>query len=188
MRLVCNMSEASMYNSKVLKKTTLKYLYIMFSLLLLFAGVAFGRFHKHVMEGTNCGGTHHHAQLKADGSPFPQCHMTPAYPPPEERKLMEFVIDLDSDAKTRWSEPTTHFKAGINKMLDLVTGSLGDIDKYIDKNIDEYLNLFPNDWGDEVRGIATTLGADIGDVFLYNIAYGMLYSLFVSTVYTIVYT
>eukprot|EP01084_Bolivina_argentea_P159127 277160_1 len=101
----------------------------------------------------------------------PQCHMTPAYPPPPERILKEFVIDLDSDAKTRWNEPTIFFKAGINKMLKLVTGQMGEIVKYIDKNIDTYLNLFPKDWGDEIRGLATTLSADIGDVFLYNIAY-----------------
>merc|ERR1719229_747885 len=56
-------------------------------------------------------------------------------------------------------------------MLKLVTGQMGDITKYIDKNIDTYLGFFPKDWGDELRGIATTLDADIGDVFLYNIAY-----------------
>merc|ERR1712025_1402282 len=41
----------------------------------------------------------------------------------------------------------------------------------MDKEMDEYLELFPKDWGDEIRGIATTLDHDIGDIFLYNIAY-----------------
>jgi len=102
-----------------------------------------------------------------------QCHMTPAYPPPADRALPEFVISLDDDAKTRWSEPIGHFKDGINKMLKLVTGSevVGRLAQHLDKDMSEYLALFPKDWGDEIRGIASTLGAAVDDVFLYNIAY-----------------
>eukprot|EP00483_Globobulimina_turgida_P004592 UN04601 len=105
--------------------------------------------------------------------PIPQCHMTPAYPPPSDRILQEFVINLDEDAKTRWNAPIKYFKDGINKMVTLVTGSpaVSKIAQAMDKEMDEYLSLFPKDWGDEIRGIATTLDHDIGDIFLYNIAY-----------------
>ena len=102
-----------------------------------------------------------------------QCHMTPAYPPPADRMLPEFVISLDDDAKTRWNEPIAHFKDGINKMLKLVTGSevVGRLANHLNKDMSEYLALFPKDWGQEIEGIASTLGAQVDDVFLYNIAY-----------------
>ena len=99
--------------------------------------------------------------------------MTPAYPPPSDRILPEFVIDLDADAKKRWEEPTKHFKDGINKMIKLVTGSetVGRVASALNKNMGEYLGYWPKDWGDELRGIASTLDAQLDDLFLYNIAY-----------------
>merc|ERR1719445_2755933 len=102
-----------------------------------------------------------------------QCHMTPAYPPSPDRLLPEFVIDLDADAKKRWEGPTKHFKEGINKMIKLVTGSdtVGRVASALSKNMDEYLGYWPKDWGDELRGIASTLDAKLDDIFLYNIAY-----------------
>jgi len=101
------------------------------------------------------------------------CHMTSAYPPPDSTILPEFVIDLDSAPEHRWAEPIGHFKKEINKLLDLVTGSslVSKVTEYLDRDVDEYLDLFPKDWGKELRGIAAVLDADIGDVFLYNIAY-----------------
>eukprot|EP00484_Ammonia_sp_Unknown_P031066 CAMPEP_0197030642 /NCGR_PEP_ID=MMETSP1384-20130603/9835_1 /TAXON_ID=29189 /ORGANISM="Ammonia sp." /LENGTH=415 /DNA_ID=CAMNT_0042460029 /DNA_START=30 /DNA_END=1277 /DNA_ORIENTATION=+ len=140
----------------------------------LFSATAFARWgQKNLFEGHNPWSKIPGVQLNADGAPIPQCHMTPAFPPPADRKLTEFVIDLDEDAKTRWNAPTLQFKDGINNMLQLVTGSdsVQEIVKYFDKDMDEYLALFPKDWGDEIRGLATTLDADVGDVFLYNIAY-----------------
>eukprot|EP01084_Bolivina_argentea_P215124 365200_1 len=89
---------------------------------------------------------------------FPtQCHMTAAYPPPKERQLMEFVIDLDANATTRWNEPILHFKDDIIKTVTLIANELSMLTKYIDGHVDEYLDAFPNDYGDEIRGIANTL-------------------------------
>eukprot|EP01084_Bolivina_argentea_P209886 357424_1 len=98
----------------------------MFLLLALIASVS-GRFQKHAFGNSNTWTDNHAMELAS-----PECHMTPSYPPPAERRLIEFVIDLDSDAKTRWSEPTKHFKDGINKMLKLVTSKFARIDKIID--------------------------------------------------------
>jgi len=54
-----------------------------------------------------------------------------------------------------------------------VTGSerVGRIASHLNKSMDEYLSYWPKDWGDEVRGIASTLDAELDDIFLYNIAY-----------------
>ena len=57
--------------------------------------------------------------------------------------------------------------------MDLVTGSkvVSRVVAALDHDVQVYLDLFPKDWGKELEGIATVLGKDIGDVFLYNIAY-----------------
>ena len=141
-------------------------------LTVIFVYTASARFQKNVFEGTNPWGKYPGVRSDENGTLIPQCHMTPAYPPPEERKLMEFVIDLDEDATDRWNEPTAYFKDGIKTMLALVVSKFEHIAQYIDKDMDEYLALFPKDWGDEIRGIAATLDEDIADVFMYNIAYG----------------
>eukprot|EP00483_Globobulimina_turgida_P008558 UN08576 len=58
-------------------------------------------------------------------------------------------------------------------MVHLVTGSaiVTKLAQAMDRKMDEYLALFPKDWADEIRGIATTLDEDIGNIFLYNVAY-----------------
>ena len=100
--------------------------------------------------------------------------MTASYPPPQERQLKEFVIDLDQNATLRWNEPILHFKDDIIKTVNLIANELSFLTKYIDNNVDKYLNLFPLDWGDEIRGIASLLNVELGNVFLANIAYELV--------------
>lgn len=102
-----------------------------------------------------------------------KCHMTPAYPPDADTKLTEYVIDMDISPEQRWTEPITALKTEINKLVELVTGSklVSAVVNAMDHDIDEYLDLFPKEYGKELKGIATVLDKDVGDVFLYNIAY-----------------
>ena len=105
------------------------------------------------------------------------CHMTDAYPPPANRTLHTFIINLDSAAKDRWTEVTTKYKTDIQNVIQLTVESVYMLPfrrMVNEAGVDSLLARLPNDWGDEIVSIAETLDMSKTDVFLYNLAYALV--------------
>ena len=115
--------------------------------------------------------------LDENGDVIPSCHMTPAYPPPSNRSLESFVINLDLPAADRWTEVTTKYKTGIQNVVDLTIGApfMLPFREMVDKaGVNTLLARLPSDWGDEIVSIASIVGRSKTDVFLYNLAYSLM--------------
>eukprot|EP01084_Bolivina_argentea_P159123 277154_1 len=115
--------------------------------------------------------------LNENGEPMAMCHMTNAYPPPANRSLETFVIDLDANAADRWTEPTTKYKDMIVSVVELTIGApyMFPFREMVDKaGVDSLLARLPNDWGDEITSIAKIIAMSKTDVFLYNLAYALM--------------
>jgi acid ceramidase len=105
-----------------------------------------------------------------------KCQMTNSYPPPESTAIPTYVIDLDQPAATRWAEALTPRAAGIRALLAEVLDKLPQdfvtlVLDYLNHDDDVVLTRIPSELADEMRGIATITGLNIGEVFLYNIFY-----------------
>ena len=105
------------------------------------------------------------------------CHMTDAYPPPSNRTLPTFIINLDAEAKDRWTEVTTTYKKEIQDVIQMTIAAtfMYPFRKMVnDAGVDSLLARLPNDWGDEIVSIAEILEMSKTDVFLYNLAYALM--------------
>lgn len=105
-----------------------------------------------------------------------KCHMTESYPPPSDRNIGWYTIDLDAAPQDRWTEPVTHFKTEIQQLIDLIVSF--DLAKTIiteiQKDSNSVLERFPNDWGQEIASIAQIIDREVADVIFYNIAYEVM--------------
>ena len=63
-------------------------------------------------------------------------------------------------------------KALINEVFDkLPSNFTSKLLEYVDKDEDAILSRFPEDYGQEIKGIAQAIGMDVGLVVIYNIFY-----------------
>jgi len=106
-----------------------------------------------------------------------KCHMTPAYPPPNDRLIGSYVINLDDNASQRWVKPTNDFKDDIANVVDLTMGAwfMTPFRARIDSiGVDNLLKRLPYDWGNEIISIANIINRSRTDVYLYNLAYSLM--------------
>jgi len=109
-----------------------------------------------------------------------KCEMESAYPPPSNTTIGFKIINLDLPAENRWTEIVKPLSSEIEALVTVITRLVPPkILKVIlascDKGIDaEFLNRFPNSYGDEIRGISKDTGVDACALVIYNIAYEVL--------------
>lgn len=105
------------------------------------------------------------------GQDFKSC-ATDAYPPNLSTKIAEVVLDLDAAPKDRWTQivkpRTAQLKALISQIKKLVSAKVLEI---IDKGLEGIVNRLPQPFRDEMKGISTATGIELGEVVLYNIFY-----------------
>ncbi|EDQ86590.1 uncharacterized protein MONBRDRAFT_10877 [Monosiga brevicollis MX1] len=98
------------------------------------------------------------------------------YPPKPETALPWHDINLDLPAQERWVNVTKPLAPQISDMvyqvIDLLPSYLREkVMAALDQGADKILDAFPEDFGDEIRGIANATGIDVGALIVYNIAY-----------------
>jgi acid ceramidase len=105
--------------------------------------------------------------------------MTPAYPPPANRTIPWFQINLDVTPHDRWNEVVTFFDEGINAVIDEIFEHLdwrviNDLLAAIQGNEAEILARYPNGYGEEIQGISDLTGIETAKLILLNAAYELL--------------
>lgn len=105
-----------------------------------------------------------------------KCRMTPKYPPPANHTLPLEIVNLDLPANQRWTAIVTPRAQGIRNLINAVFDKLpanltAKILDFIDKDGDAILSRFPEDYGQEIQGIADAIGIDVGLIVIYNIFY-----------------
>lgn len=80
---------------------------------------------------------------------------------------------MDNDPETRWMEPITRYKDGMEKMVDLVADheAFAPIINYVESDSSSILSRFPSDYGQELVGISNISGIELSDIILYNIIF-----------------
>ena len=113
-------------------------------------------------------------QSQAQGPDVP-C-VTDAYPPDPSLQVKTYTVDLDKDPKERWVQISSDYKAGINALVAHVKNMFTFIDNgtfipVLERDLAPLVDKLPHPYGDEIKGISTTLGSPVTDILLYNIFY-----------------
>jgi acid ceramidase len=115
-----------------------------------------------------------------------ECHMTDSYPPPSDRDLPWFQVNLDAAAEDRWTEVITYFNQTFNHMMyelfkdmchrqnDPSKCITNQFLEYISGNEDEILARYPYDWADELRGISEVSGIALDELITFNFGYELM--------------
>jgi len=107
-------------------------------------------------------------------------HQHTSYPPSTNTSVPWVTVDLDQPALTRWSHVVAPQKAGILNLVNVVIKTLRKllsdsvVDaalKAINARLDTYAGALPNDYGDEMKGIAAATDIDPAVIFMYNTFY-----------------
>lgn len=115
----------------------------------------------------------------------PTCNMGTShqhmnYPPANSTFVPWFTVQLDQPALTRWSHVVAPQKAEIDTLTNVVIKTLRKllgntiVDgflKAINARLDTYTSALPNDYGDEIKGIAAATDIDPAVIFMYNMFY-----------------
>jgi len=108
------------------------------------------------------------------------CKMnTSSYPPPSDHKIGWYTIDLDIAAHDRWTQVILDNLDGLKALIDQVFSHLddkvvNDLLNIIEGNEVEILSRYPNDYGEEIQGIADVSGIEVSKLIIYNAAYELL--------------
>ncbi|XP_052794141.1 acid ceramidase-like [Mya arenaria] len=100
------------------------------------------------------------------------------YLPPSSRRVKEYVVNLDLPGKERWKHVATEKKQEIKNILAAFKkyiydfgGIAAEIWYLIDLLGPAIVDVLPQPFQDEIRGISDVTGIEIGEVTLYNIFY-----------------
>jgi len=105
-----------------------------------------------------------------------KCRMTSAYPPPTNRTISWYQINLDLPPQERWAQVTLDLLDGLNALIDLIFTRLdfrvvNELLAAIEGHEAEILARYPNDYGEEIAGIANVSGIEVAKLIVYNAAY-----------------
>lgn len=98
------------------------------------------------------------------------------YPPPSQRRVKEYVINLDLPPEQRWQELGKEKRHEINAiilefkkfLMEWGSGEMITIIDFLGENIDDAIQ---NPYRDEIKGMANATGIYVGELFVYNIFY-----------------
>ncbi|XP_045202882.2 acid ceramidase-like [Mercenaria mercenaria] len=98
------------------------------------------------------------------------------YPPPAQRQVKEYVINLDLPPEQRWQKLASEKRHEIvalilefkKFLMEWASGEIITIVDFLGENIDDTL---PNPYRDEIKGMANATGIFVGELFVYNIFY-----------------
>lgn len=98
------------------------------------------------------------------------------YPPPAQRGVKEYVLNLDLPPEQRWQQIASEKRHEIvaliiefkKFLMEWGSGEIITIVDFLGDNIDAIL---PNPYRDEIKGIANATGIYEGEIFVYNIFY-----------------
>jgi len=106
------------------------------------------------------------------------CHMTPAYPPPSNRSLPWFDIDLDVDPHDRWQEVALTFKTQIQNLINFVfhmnTFFSKDLLPIVEMRSSEILARMGSEYGPEIQGLADYTEIEVAKLIIMNNAYELM--------------
>merc|ERR1711907_65388 len=107
-------------------------------------------------------------------------HQHTSYPPDAKTSVKWYTVDLDQPASTRWNHVVTPQKDQIKTLTNVVEKTLrkvvgnGIVDGVLaalNTRLDLYSSVLPNDYGEEIQGIAKAVQMDPAVIFFYNMFY-----------------
>jgi len=97
---------------------------------------------------------------------------TGAYPPPEDSKIKDYVLNLDLKPAKRWTHIVKPRKADLKELLSLFKEIIGEKAlKTVNFIAGLMINLLPDEYAQELSGMSTELEIDCGEVVIYNVFY-----------------
>ncbi|XP_053398539.1 acid ceramidase-like [Mercenaria mercenaria] len=116
--------------------------------------------------------------VSAQVPPYTETCVHGTYPPKPDRRVPEYIINLDLPPSQRWNQLAFDKRNEIRSIIGAFKGFLDDFG-LLPKEVIYLLDLLgpalvdtlPQPFRDEIRGISNATGIEIGEITLYNIFY-----------------
>jgi acid ceramidase len=98
------------------------------------------------------------------------------YPPPDSTKNKWYTINLDDPPSARWQKLAADYKEEILDLIGVIKDLTrpffnGSLIAMVDKYMGPWDTKLKAPYGDEIKGMAETVGIPVGELVFYNIFY-----------------
>ncbi|KAL4230413.1 N-acylsphingosine amidohydrolase (acid ceramidase) [Mactra antiquata] len=116
--------------------------------------------------------------VTAQAPPFKETCVHGSYPPSKSRDVPEYTINLDDPPSQRWNKVASDKRNEMRNILEAFKSFISEFGEfasaviyYIDLLGPGIIDIIPQPYQDELKGISNVTGIELGEVILYNIFY-----------------